>query len=408
MKNKSYLLIALLGLVFISLLFFGNFQYAKLQPGGIDFLYRWLPTRLVLFENYQSPYSSEVEYQIELMHYGHPHRENEPPGMFYYPYYTMAVFAPFALISDFTLARAVWMTFSEIVYIIIILLTLKIIGFTPSHILTAILILFAFLNADFAQGLIDGNPAGLAAMFAVFSLYFLFKKHDHLAGMFLVFSTIKPQLVVLFFVLICVWALFQKRWAVIYSAAATMIILLGLSFLLQPSWLLEFLREVTTYPGVADPSTPRTILSYWMPMPYAGYVALGINALSFFILLRVWVNCFGKDFRQLLWSACITFIVMPFTGITSAKSNYIAMLPGVILLLQYAYERLRKNEVLLSAILLLWIVLSWFFFYAGRNWMVNGRLIYFVDFFPMPIVLIILCIFANFLKKNDLPEVLRT
>jgi hypothetical protein len=399
-NNSSYPTLAFLVLVFISLLFFGNFQYAKLQPGGTDFLYRWLPTRLVLLKNYQNPYSPEVEYQVELIHHGHAHQEDETPGIFAYPYYTMAVFSPFALISDFTVARAAWMTISEIAYIVIIFLTLKMTGFRPSHILITALILFAFLNADFAQGLIDGNPAGLAAMFAFLSLYFLSQKSDRLAGMFLAFSTIKPQLIILFFALVCIWALFQRRWAVIYSFAATMIILLGLSFLLQPSWFLEFLKDVTTYTDVARPSTPRAIFSYWMPIPYASYIALATNILFFLVLFLAWRKCFGRDFNDLLWAACITFTIMPFTGITSAKSNYIAMLPGVILLIQYGYDKIWKSELLPAAILLIWVVLSWLFFHAGRNWVVEGRLIYFVDFFPMPLVLIALFLLVYFSKKT--------
>jgi hypothetical protein len=396
---------SLLIFLFIALLFYGNYQFASAQPGGTDFLYRWLPTRLVLFEGYQNPYSSAVEYRVELMHHGHARQGDETPGIFAYPYYTMAAIFPFALIEDFTIARAAWMTLSEMAHIIIIFLTLRMIDFKPRNALMTSLILFSLLNADFAQALIDGNPSSLAALFAVLSLYFLSRKSDGLAGVFLALSTIKPQLVILFCVLIVLWALFQRRWVVIFSSAITLGVLLGLSFIFQPSWLMEFIKDITTYPDVASPSTPRAILAYWMPEAFAGNIALGLTLLSIFILFRVWKNCLYRDFSELLWAACITFTIMPFTGITSAKSNYIAMLPGVILLIKYGYQKFSEKRFLPGILLLIWIGLSWLFFFAGRNWVVSGNLIYFVDFYPMPMVLLTLYFLVNLSGNPALPDI---
>jgi hypothetical protein len=405
MKKKPFDTRAFLLLfLFIALLFYGNYQFAITQPGGTDFLYRWLPTRLVLFEGYQNPYSSDVEYQVELMHHGHARQGDETPGIFAYPYYTMVVIFPFALIEDFTIARAAWMTLSVMAYIVIIFLTLGMIEYKPMNTLLTSLILFSLLSADFAQALIDGNPSGLATLFAVLSLYFLSRKSDGLAGIFLALSTIKPQLVILFCVLIVLWAFFQRRWVVVISSGITLGVLLGLSFIVQPSWLMEFIKDITTYPDVASPSTPRAILAYWMPETFAGNIALGLTLLSVFILFSVWKKCLKGDFSDLLWAACITFTIMPFTGITSAKSNYIAMLPGLILLIKYEYQKFREREIVPSIFLLIWIGLSWLFFYAGRNWVIGGDLIYFVDFYPLPMVLLVLYFLVSLPKSSVSPK----
>ncbi len=394
-KKQNYIILALLIMALIALLFFANYTFAKNQPGGTDFLYRWLPTRLVFFEGYENPYSDKVEYQVELVHHGHAHQEDETPGIFAYPYYTMAVFLPFAFTENFLLARAAWMTLMELAHIAIILISLRISGYKPTKSILIALIFFSLFSAEFLQALVDGNPSSLAALFAVLSLFFIKKKSDRWAGVFLALSTIKPQLVILFFILIWLWAFFKKRWEIISSSLITLSILLGTSFILQPSWLTEFFKDVTTYTGVASPSTPRAILSYWMPTPYANVIASGLTIFSIFALYKIWAPTSSKGFSALFWASSFTFVIMPFTGITSAKSNYIAMVPAVILLLQYANEKLNKKDALLSAFLWLWIFLSWLFFYAGRNWVLGGNLIYFVDFYPLPILLLTLYLFMG-------------
>ena len=402
-KKQNYLALIIVIAIFIALLFFGNYIFAKNQPGGTDFLYRWLPTRLVLFEDYQNPYSSAIEYQVELMHHGHAHGEDETPGIFAYPYYTMAVFLPFALIKDFLLARAAWMTLMELAHVGIILLTLRMVKVIPAKSIILALTLFALFSAEFTQALIDGNPSSLAAFFAVLSLFFISRKSDTWAGVFLTLATIKPQLAILFFALVWIWAFFRQRWGIIYSSLATLLLLLGVSFLLQPSWFAEFINDLTTYTNVASPSTPRAILAYWMPAPFANSIAWGLTILSTFTLLGIWIHSFKKDFSGFLWAYSFTFAIMPLTGITSAKSNYIAMLPAVILLLQYGSKKFKNSEFWLSSFLWIWIGLSWYFFTLGRSWVIGERLIYFVDFYPLPILLLSLYYLVRPFKINRKP-----
>jgi hypothetical protein len=66
------------------------------------------------------------------------------------------------------------------------------------------------------------------------------------------------------------------------------------------------------------------------------------------------------------------------------------MLPGVILLLQYGAQELKMKDILLGSFLMIWIGLGWLFFYLGRTWVIGDNLIYFIDFYPMPIILLTL------------------
>lgn len=390
------------GILFVGLLFYGNYKFVISQPGGTDFLYRWLPTRLVLLYGYENPYSPEVEYQVELIHHGHAHEGDETPGIFAYPYYTMGVFLPFAFIGDFLIARSLWLTLMELAHLGIVFLILKIIKFSPKKSLGVAFIFFALFPADFAQALVDGNPSSLAAFFAVLALFFISREKDVWAGVFLALSTIKPQLVVLFLPLVGVWALSNKRMKILYAAGISLASFLGISFLFQPNWLAEFFTDLTTYVDVAHPSTPLAILSYWMPAAVARSIALLLSLTSAFILLRAVKFFWGKDFSALFWTGSLVFVLMPLTGITSAKSNYVAMLPAVILLIHVFYKKLNTKDTWLALCMIVWIVLSWVFFYAGRNWLIGDTLIYFVDFYPLPLLLLILILSLQPVKNPGL------
>ncbi len=401
-KKEQVWIAIFVGALFVGLLFWANYRFAKAEPGGSDFLYRWLPTRLVAFEGYDNPYSLEVEYQVELAHLGRAHQEGEPMGIFSYPYYTMGVFLPVAVTSNFLLARSIWMTFMELAHLGIIYLAVKMVGLKPAKILGGALIFFALFPADFAQALVDGNPSSLAAFFAVAALFFIYREKDVFGGVFLALSTIKPQLVILFFAVVWVWAFSRQRWKIISGSAVTLIVLMGVSFILQPSWFAEFINDLTTYTGMANPSTPQAILSYWMPASVASGIAWGLTIFSLLTIIYLVKSSWGKEFSSFFWAASLIFVLMPLTGITSAKSNYVAMMLTVVLILSVAKEKGMK-EIWLSALLLIWIPLSWIFLFAGRGWVLNGTLIYFLDFYPLPVLLLVLSFLAKpFEREKEL------
>lgn len=388
-KKQENLIFFASATLFVALLFGVIYTFAEQNPGGTDFLYRWLPTRLFFFEGYDSLYSPEVEYQVELVHHGHAHLADETPGIFAYPFYTSFFFLPFTLTNNFLLMRAVWTTFSALAHLALIMLTLRMIGFQPGRSIGSALFLFALFSAEFTQALIDGNPSSLAALFAFLALFAIRREQDRLAGVLLAFSTVKPQLVILFFLLVWLWAFSKRRWEIIFTSAGTLLLLMGISFALQPSWLLGFITDIRTYTGVASPSTPRAILSFWMSAEHAQTTAWILSFASALILFSLWKSAYQSNFMTFFWVAAFTFVLMPFTGITSAKSNFVAMLPAAILLIERARIN-KKSELLISALLTLWIPLSWYFLVLGRTWMLGERLIYFFDFYPLPALLIIL------------------
>ncbi|MCD4752729.1 MAG: DUF2029 domain-containing protein [Anaerolineaceae bacterium] len=382
---QQTLLVTILFIAFLILLTIGNYNFAVSQPGGTDFLFRWKPTQLVLLEGFNSPYDPEALQQVMILHYG----ENEGfdqkwPDIFLYPYYVMIIFAPFALIKEYLVARALWMTLIEVTHISILLLSFVILNYKPKKSTFFLLILFSLACSYFVQGLIDGNPAAIITLFIALSMYFASTQKDELAGVFLALSTMKPQLTLLFFILMWLWSFSNRRWKTITSSSITLGVLMGGSFLLLPSWFKEFLNGILLYSAITPPITPNTLIQVWFPAA-AQWIAPIISLACILIIAWAWKSVWKKNFAHFFWAACLTFTILPLTGVVTAKSNFIAMLPAFILLIVTLSDN-WENDTFLNLLIFIVLVLSWTFFTLSIN--LDNFHISFIDQVTTPVILV--------------------
>ena len=365
---------------------YANYQFARNNPGGTDFLYRWMPSRLYLFEGYQNPYSPEVEYQVELAHHGHAHQGTETPGIFAYPFYIIPIFIPFAAIENYITARAIWMTLLECIHILLVIVTLRLFKVQLKMITLVFLILFSLFFSFFSQPIIDGNPSPIAALFVLLSLWAISKQKDWLAGMLLAFSTIKPQMVLLFFILVWIWAFSNRRWKIILGSFFTLVFLFGVSFAILPGWFNEFLKDIFLYPAIASPHSPITILDQFLP-GNSKWISILFSGFVIFVLGREWIKVYKKDFNILFWTTCLTFMLSPISGISSAHSNFIAALPAFVLLIAALDKRENLRSIWINILILIFMGLSWSYRIFGHNVTIAGNSIIYFDLLFLPIIM---------------------
>jgi hypothetical protein len=158
-----------------------NFRFVVQNPGGNDFLARWMGARLWLKEGI-SPYDEQVSLSTQEMIYGHPAdpSQGEDLNHFVYPLYSMVFFAPFGLL-EFTPARAVWMTVLEISLVLLVFVSLHLTGWRTSPVKTITLVLFAILWYHGIRTLILGQFAGINALLIALALLFIQQKQDDFA-----------------------------------------------------------------------------------------------------------------------------------------------------------------------------------------------------------------------------------
>lgn len=319
------ILLIIFGCVLFAALTLVNLRFTRASPGGNDFLPRWLGTRLFLIQH-QNPYSPETTVAIQQAIYGRAAQAGEDQALFAYPFYAMLFFAPFSLIGDYAVARALWITFLEVALIGTAVAAISLSGWKPGRWPLAAFLLFSLAWFHGAKSLVDGNASILVTLLLTLGLLALRRGHDGLAGMFFALSTIKPQMVALFLPFVILWAWSNRRKEIVGVLLVTLALLLGLSFVLQPNWLLQNIGQALIYQSYSPPGTLAGILGQWWGEGGRG-AGLVLNVIFGLLLLYEWWASLGKDFDWFLWTACLTLALGPLVGLPSTTSNYVIFLP---------------------------------------------------------------------------------
>ncbi len=379
-------LIFAIGLLVLAGLTYANYSYTTQNPGGNDFLSRWVGTRLFLTRGL-SPYSPPVTRQIQETAYGRLARTGEDQMLFAYPFYTTLVVAPFALVGEYALARALWMTAAEMMLILIAISGISLCRWRLPAWLLAIVLLFAVLWYHGLRPVINGNPSVFVALFICLSLMAIRSEQDALAGFLLAMTTIKPQMMILFLLLIMLWSISHRRWGILGSFFGSLLLLVAGFSLFVPDWILQNIRQILSYPQYTLPGTPGAILMGWLP-GVGKQLGWGITILMAIILLLEWRKVMGMEFRWLLWASCLTLVVTNLIGIQTATENYVGMFPALVLVFTLWEERWSHagRWLVLASILGLFAGL-WYLFIAtlqvGDQPIQNP-----VMFFPLPVLLL--------------------
>ena len=364
-----------------------NIQYTRRYPGGNDFIPRWLGTRLFLMQGID-PYSQEATLEIQKMIFGRPARTDEDQSLFVYPFYSTLIFSPFAVIADYPAARGLWMLVLELSVLAITGISISLARWRLSTLGLAVIFIFAILWYHSLRPMINGNPAIVVTLFIALALLAIRNESDVLAGVFLAFSTIKPQMVFLFILLVMIWAVSKKRWKLIISTLSTLVILVVIGSFLIPNWILHNIWQMLAYPKYTLPGSPGAILAGWLP-GVGSKVGLALTLVLAVLLIWEWWQVLRKEFRWFYWTACLTLTLTNLIGIRTETANYIAMLPALILVFSIWDERWR----LVGKIMIVLSLLSLFF---GLWWLFITTIQPGVQpiqspvmFFPVPLFLLI-------------------
>jgi len=324
-------------LLLLSVVTYANYRYTSQNPGGNDFLSRWVGTRLFLTRG-SSPYGEQATRQIHELAYGREAQPGEDQMLFAYPFYSVVIVAPFALIAEYSLARAIWMTALEIALIVIAFTGLSLSRWKPSIWLLSFLLIFSLLWYYGLRPVINGNLAIVVALLIGLTLLAINAELDALAGFLIALASIKPQMVVLLIPLLCVWTISHRRWSFIGSFLGSLALLIAGFSLFIPDWLVQNLRQVLSYPTYTLPSTTQAIIANWLP-GVGRQVGWGITILMMILLLVEWRAVIGKEFRWLLWTTCLTLVITNLIGIQTATENYVAMFMALVLVFAVWEER---------------------------------------------------------------------
>ncbi len=368
-------------------LFVANRRFVEANPGGNDFLVHYVGTRAFLLDK-ASPYSEAVAEKIQTLAYGRPAQPGEHELRVSYPLYSVALFAPFALVSDYALARTLWMTVLEAALLGVALAALRQAHWSPSLPTAAGYLLFAVTWYHSVRPLVNGNAVIIVALLIVVTLLALRSGRDGLAGAMLALSTIKPQVVILLVVFLGLWAVTARRWRVVIGFVGTMAALLIVSVVLLPGWPLEFMREVIRYPAYNPPGTLGSALAAMIP-GLGTQVGWGVTVILGVLLIVEWRSAWGRGSARFEWAVNLTLAASCWIGIQTDPGNFIVLLlPLAAILASLARSVRRGGEWLTLAMMLALEVGLWVVFVSTLErgaQPIQGPIM----FIPLPLVVLI-------------------
>jgi len=361
-KRRRVLALVVLSIAATVIAFFwGNYSFAVKNPGGNDFLVHWVGTRSFIYEGI-SPYSDATAQKIQNMVYGRQAEGDEHELRVVYPLYSEILFAPFALIENYSIARALWMTFLEVSILATAYVSMRLTGWRPGFWLIPIFLIFSILWYHGMRALINGDAVVLVGLLIVLAIRMIREGNDALAGILLAFTTIKPHLVLFLIVFILLWSITQKRWLLFGWILGGTIALIVFATIFIPNWLIQNIWEILRFPIYYPELSLGSAFEAWWP-GVGTQMKWGLSLIFLVMLLFEWTYARSKGFIQFLWTCCLTLVISQWIGIGTDPANFILLFLPIVLVFSIIKERWHRggDVIVLLVMVVLFFGVWWLF-----------------------------------------------
>ncbi len=386
-KLSIFAFVILITVVFVIVVIVTHHNVTAPYPGHNDFMSRWEGARSYWIDGL-NPYGEQASLNIQERIYGRPASLNEDPGFFAYPFYTVFIIAPLVL-TDYAWASAFWMVLLEACLIGALVLQLNLLRWKPTPILLGVLLIYSIFDYFAWRGLVLGQPGLLVYALEIIAIWAYFRNRDALGGVALALSTLKPQMGFLIVPLLLLIALRYRRWRLVGAFAVTFGILAGAAFILQPSWLGDWLAQVGNYSSYTALGSPVWIITqYYLGLGTAGEWALNLPLIA--LMLWGWYAVIiQRKSERLLWTIALTLTVTHLIAPRTATPHYVVfMLPILFYLRGFAMHRQTLIAVVIPVGIL---VITWVHFLNT----VQGEFEHPTVYLPLPFAILILLIITR-------------
>jgi hypothetical protein len=191
---------------------------------------------------------------------------------------------------------------------------------------------------------------------------------DELAGACLALSLFAWEAGAAFLLLLLMRILQDKRWRVLGGFGMALVVLLGLSFLIVPSWPLPFLAANLAAARADFGVTSFQALQRLLPAQ-GTRIAQGLAVLLVVLLLVEWTRTRLEGFRTFVWTSCLALAGMPLLGLRGEISNLVVLSPCIVVISAAAMSRGRFGAGFALAYVLISLVVPWVLL---RQWVVTA------------------------------------
>ena len=337
-------------LIFVLAMLAVNIYLARTLPGGEWFYMRWSGARAFLIEKIE-PYGTEISQRVQDTVYGRVATASEYPFVLNDPFHIVLLYAPLALFSDFTLARAIWMLLSEAALVGIVLFAIDLSEWEPPRWLYILLIGLGLFSYFSLQSLISASSAVFLTFLYLAIILSLRAYSDELAGALLFLVAYQWEVGALFFLYILILVFANRRWGVLTGFGMSLIVAVVISFLAYPGWGLPYIRAVLSdwYRGANI--NFNSIAAAWFPDSRFSVGAITSIIVGVIVFIEM-VGSTQSHFRRIVWTVCLALAATPLLGFAIFPSNHVALIPAFILTLTLVWERWTRQRTFATLLVL--------------------------------------------------------
>ena len=320
-------------------LLWANLNFVRQVPGGSDFVVAWKSMRNFMMSS-DAPYGENTVVQIQTQIYGRAARSAQYPYNVNIPLFLLILYLPLAWLKDFVLARAFWMIVLELSLFGVVLLSLRLARWKVHWSIGIFLLIFGVSWQPSVSMLMTGTSVMVQAFLFLLAFRNLELGADELAGALIALTFINLEITGFVLVTLLVWIISNQRWRVLGGMLMMLILLMILSFILLPGWVLPFMTA--TIANLRSGVVPSTygIVESWLP-GIGLRLAQILSVVALAILFLEWWAVRGQDVRWLFWTACLSAAVAPLLGIPFFPQWLAFTLPGVLLVVAVMVKRWR-------------------------------------------------------------------
>lgn len=324
--------------------------------GANDFYSRWAGARALLLDG-MNPYSDTVTREIQMGMYGRLAHPDEDQVAYAYPLYTAFVVAPLVGLP-YAQAQALWMALLIVGVVGGTVLLARRYGLSLKPFVLGTLLLALLLYYPTVRGVFLGQFTLFVFFCIALAIVAIAKEQDMEAGILLALATVKPQPALFLVPVLVLWAARHRRWRVLWSAAVTVALLVGLAFVYQPTWLFDFAAGLGKYAAYEPVGPPvQTLVESILPGAAATRVYFALSALLVvWMAWRVWrtLDATWMGFQPTLGFVAIVTTLM--AGRVGTPDQMLLLIPWLYWIARWLRRGQWLWAVLGTAML---IVLPW-------------------------------------------------
>lgn len=387
-KRSLWLLLGLIALILINLVAWGKWNYDVTLSGHLseDFVVNWVAARAFIFDG-QNPYQPEVARTIlTILNFGSdPILTHE--AQFSSPIFSLIFLLPFALIDQLLVAQALWMSFQQVLIVIMVLITLKITTIKPGKIIFGLLIVSTIVSYHTILTISQGSTILLSGIFLLLSLLSIKHDREELGGVLLGLATIQLPYIMLPITLILLWTLLRGSKLVVFWFLGIIGLLTVVSLFIVRDWLDQYLKVLANYSIIYPASSPVTAFRAWLP-GIGTTLGWGLSIISATIMLFEWWLALKAEFRWLVWTVSLTLVLSLWVGLPALPENLVLLIPPLVIVIGAYSERWKWSGNLIALVSLI-IILVWEWWIVLNMSSTSSSIDSLALLFPMPLLCLI-------------------